>query len=251
MSQKISKDLKSSSRVACTEQTYQFNYQKLVQLDTPHVTCLVPSDWLSKNLPTMGGAVIYLDERRNEDAITDYLFEFSEYPQEQSLRIIHMKIYTKKLLGSNSDAGYTGLPDLSIKIHCQIADDAGSDWHSEVILLNHLFCLYALSAFKNYFYIGIYELVTFLTGYAELSFKFGIGDSPAQILSGMTDETMLRDSILAFVVIFSNENMRITYLEELAVLKGEETFLIITDALVNQDRMAISLLTGFEAGPVC
>ena len=85
---------------------YKFNYQYLAPEGNPFFTCIVPSSWLSLDLPTFGGDVIYQDKRARAETLTDFVFEFSEISEmHSSERIFTLKVETKLPLIAGSTLG--------------------------------------------------------------------------------------------------------------------------------------------------
>lgn len=223
---------------------YQFNYQYLIPEDKPFVTCIVPTGWLSKNLPTMGGSVTYADKRESISTCTYYVFEFTEKVQtSESFRSIGLNIDTMK-----NGVSYAKLFEKPANIHCHAieARDANNDWCIEVLLLNHCFGSHALSASMHNTYLDYGDVLTMMQMSSEFSFEFGIGNTPAEIHPGLLNHLPASRAKCSFVMLFCKQQMmRLAYIDEtVEAFDSDDSMILITDVAVDQDKMLISALVG-------
>lgn len=217
---------------------YQFNYQGLLPPDELFITCIVPTAWLTKNLPTMGGCVSYADGREQLTSCASMAFEFSDDGSTaDSSRTIYLDI--------QSDGKRCF--DKPVTIHCQnIKDsDVDNDWCIEVVLLNHLFGCNALSASMGNIYLDYADLIAVMQKSLDFDFKFGVGEIPSDILPGILGH----DAKSAFWMIFCNEKkMRMTYYKEtmkaMHASYSEDALILLSDVAVDQEKMLISALVG-------
>lgn len=228
---------------------YQFNYQNLAPEDKPLLfTCIVPSDWLLKNLPTMGGDVTYVDKCDKMDVYTDYVFEFTDAESiDKSSRTICMSLHhLKSEKGSRMPVSHTNLFEMPAKIHCRAIEDhdANNDWCIEVVLLNHFFGWLALSASMGNVYFDFTFLPPFLSESSEFNFEFGIGDVPGNILPGIIERLSPREAKFAFVMMFCKPPKRLSYFREAMNAFDIADVLLFSDVAVNHDKTLISALVG-------
>lgn len=219
---------------------YQYKYQGLQPAETPFFTCVVPAKWLQKKLPTMGGCVGYVGNREPLDVLAKdvLVYRFTDAASTtQSSRIVPVELLSdgKKLL------------DKPAKIHCQ-AIEVGSEsdeWCVEVLLLNHFFGNCALTALFGNISLDHADIVTMLEMSSEFDFKYGVGETPSDILPTI----LIRDAKSCFGEIFCNQNkMRSAYLRELSTAMNqscaEDGLSMATDIAVDQEQMLISVLSG-------
>jgi len=226
---------------------YQFNYQYLTPEDKPFVTCIVPEGWLSRNLPTMGGSVVYVDKRDPIRTCTYYVFEFTEKDQtSESFRLIGLNIDTMK-----NGVSYAKLFDKPASIHCHAFDghDANNDWCIEVVLLNHLFGSHALSASMQNTYLDYSDVLHIMQMSSEFNFEFGIGNVPADIILGLSNCLSNCKAKSTFVMLFCKQQMfRLAYIDEIVdqfdSVDSVDSSFLIADIAVDQDKILISVLAG-------
>lgn len=227
---------------------YQFNYTGLSVSDKPTITCIVPQDWLSKGLPTMGAEVIYLVKSVHIMTSSEFVFEFTEdAPTDKSIRTIGLNIMQADK-GHKKPITYRNIFEVPAKIHCREIEnpDASNDWCMEVVLLNHFFGCFALTASNNNVYLDFGDLLKVMSISPEYTFEFGIGDTPRDILPGMSKRLDYGNAKCSFAMIFCNESkMLMTYLKEVIkeIRTVKESFLL-TDIAVDQEKMLISVLVG-------
>lgn len=231
---------------------YQFNYQFLYPECGPIFTCIVPAEWLQKSLPTMGGVVVYVDQRGQMNAYTDYVFEFSdEVQKDSSLRTICLDIHCRKTTnGNNLSASHSRLFATPAKIHCATIEEgnASNDWCVEVVLLNHFHGCNASSAITGASYLDFDDIITVMSMSSEFVFEFGIGDTPQDILPGILERLGTSEAKCAFGMLFGKSGaVRLTHLDEmvngLSSIEGDP-LTIISDVGVDADKMLISVLVG-------
>jgi hypothetical protein len=245
MSPQSTKKPLPASRSVTAQETFRFNYQDLEPVDIPQVTCVVPSNWLNKNLPIMGGAVKYIVDWDWERYLSKYVFEFSVSSLSGHPCSINLEIYTQNQIEHSLKNSFDEQFEAYTTIHCQLVANANDDWNSVVILLNHIFCLYAISASKAALHLDMTDFISMLEKNVELRFNFGVGDSPAQILSGMVDEATFQEARYVLVAMFSNGSYRLAFLDEIvAALPFKQATVMIVDGFVDQEKVMISLLIG-------
>lgn len=231
---------------------YQFNYQDLCPEDEPTFTCIVPAEWLQKNLPTMGGVVVYVDQRGQMNAYTDYVFEFSDEVQtDSSSRTICLDIHHRKATnGNNLSASHSRLFATPAKIHCTTIEegDASNDWCVEVVLLNHFYGCNASSAITGASYLDFADIITVMSKSSEFFFGFGIGESPQDILPGILERLGTSEAKCAFGMLFGKSGaVRLAHLREMGdwlSSLGSDPLALISDAAVDADKMLLSVLVG-------
>ena len=237
---------------------YQFNYQHLRPYqdlhsnDGPIFSCIVPTEWLQKNLPTMGGDVVYSDRHGQMDGYTNYVFEFSdEAPTECRPRAICLNIHRREAASdNNSSPSYHKLFAVPARIHCStIKDcDANDNWCFEVVLLNHFFGTCALSASLGNIYLDFDDVIAAMSESSEFVLEFGVGKLPQDILPGILERLDAKQAKSVFGMLFNKtETMRLAYLDELidgVSLPTGDPLTIVSDAAVIDDRMLISILVG-------
>lgn len=229
---------------------YQFNYQYLIPEDKPFVTCIVPMDWLSRNLPTMGGSVTYADKRDPMSTYTYYVFEFTDMARiGEPHRTICLDIHCLKAKeGDQIPVNYTKLFDIPAQIHCRAFDghDANNDWCIEVVLLNHFFGSHALSASMQNTYLDYGDVLHIMQMSSEFNFEFGIGNVPADIIHGLSNCLSTCEAKSTFVMLFCKQQMfRLAYIDEIVdQFDSVDSPFIIADIAVDQDKILISVLAG-------
>lgn len=158
---------------------YKFSYQYLAPEGNPVFTCIVPAIWLSLDLPTFGGDVIYQDKRAQAETLTDFVFEFSEISEmHSSERTFTLKVETKFPLMAGSTLGDShDLFGKTIKV--RYLTDANKSTNENVpaviVFLNHLFCGCAGSAYTGVSFFDFGDLFQWLSQQAELILNFEIG----------------------------------------------------------------------------
>lgn len=225
----------------------QFNYQFLDPEVTPFITCVVPSTWLSENLPTMGGGVIYVDQL-SQEVHTHYIFEFSEVASLKGLRTIILDIRHKKWkLISRSYGDHKKLSDSPIKIYSSNAGEKDGDIDSFInVLLNHLVGSLAMSAITGSQYLDFADVDTVFQMSSEFDFVFGLGDQPSDILPAMFERTLPSKHKCAFLKLFARQgNLRVSHLNDaIGAFDPTESMILVSDVAVDQDKMLISALLG-------
>jgi len=228
---------------------YKFNYQFLVPGDDPFFTCIVPTEWLSKNLPTMGGDVAYVSPQSQQEIRTDYIFEVSEGDAASQSRTIILEIHHKEWTAETGQAAtHTRLLAEPVTIHCRAIGDSevNNDWCVEVLLLNHFFGSCALSASMGNHYLDYADVYTVMQMSPEFDFEFGIGAMPADILPGILERVMPTGYKSAFLMLSGKSGkVGLAHLDELAqAFDSDEASLLFSDVAVDQDKMLISVLLG-------
>ncbi len=172
---------------------YKLNYQFLFPSEAPIFTCIVPTAWLSKNLPTMGGDVVYVDSQSSQEIRTDYVFLFSEGGIAEQSRTIILDIHHKKWTAETGQTAiHSRLLAAPVKIHCRAIGDReiNNDWCVEVLLLNHFFGSCALSALMGNQYLSYSDVFDVMQMSSEFEFEFGIGEKPSDILPEILERAM-------------------------------------------------------------
>lgn len=226
---------------------FQFGYQHVVPTDIPNFTCVVPTSWLSRNLPEMGGIVNYTDRRDTGNIRTDYLVEFIHPVMEGiSPALISLQI----LRWSVEQEHYSSCFETPLEIHCGAATHSGVGIEDgvETALLHHLFGHLALSATLHNIHLDMSDIVATLSLSRKYEFALSTGETPAEIMPKLQDALGLRleKSGSAFLMLFCNDNnIRLECLSALSdAFKGGHSSFVFTDVAVEQDMMLISALIG-------
>lgn len=225
---------------------FQFSYQHVVPTDTPRFTCVVPTSWLCKKLPEMGGAVNYTDRRDAGRARTDYLVEFIDPVMDGSLASISLDIHR----WGDEQGEYSSCFEAPVKIHCgsAIHSDTSIEGGVEAVLLHHLFGHQALTASMGNVNLDMADIIATLSLSRKFEFALAAGETPAEIMPKLQDGIGLRfeKSGSSFLMLFCNDNnIRLEYLSALGdAFKGGDSSYICTDVAVEQDMMLISALIG-------
>ncbi len=230
---------------------YKFNYQFLVPGDAPIFTCIVPTDWLSKNLPAMGGDVAYVSPQSQQEIRTDYIFELSEGDTASQSRTIILEIHHKEWTAETGQAAiHSRLLAAPVKIHCRAIENydinENRDWCIEVLLLNHFFGSCALSALMENQYLSYSDVFDVMQMSSEFEFEFGIGEKPSDIFPEILERAMPAEYKSVFIMLCAKSGgVRVADIEEaLDTFDSFETTIIISDVAVDQDKMLISVLLG-------
>lgn len=183
---------------------YKFNYQYEPQYDAPFITCIVPTEWIVLDLPTLGGAVVYQDKLKQAEKPTDFVFEFAEIQDaSRSGRTFTLKIH-RPLEFSYFQNDYCEVFDKTIRIH--YLDDAHTttkeEPSAEVVLLNHLHCNFAGSSFTGMSFIDLHDMFTILSLQSDLCFKYTIGLDTNLMIQNILDGLGDISSANAFPVMF-------------------------------------------------
>ncbi|MDH2915849.1 MAG: hypothetical protein PXX77_03135 [Gallionella sp.] len=226
---------------------FQFSYQHIVPTDIPYFTCIVPTSWLSKNLPEMGGAVSYTDRRDTGAVRTDYFVEFIHPVMEgNSPASISLDI----LRWNDEQERYSSCFEAPLEIHCGAATHSSVSIEGgvEAALLHHLFGHLALSATLHNIHLDMADIIATLSLSRKYEFALAVGEMPAEIMPKLQDRSGLRleKSGSAFLMLFCNDNnIRLEYLSALSdAFEGGDSSYIYTDVAVEQDMMLISALIG-------
>lgn len=221
---------------------YKFDYWQLLPEEKPLFTCVVPAEWLSKSLPTMGGCVDYVDKLDRLTSCAPVVYEFSDAePKDESSRTLCLSILSdgRKLFAKPAT------------IHCpQFAErDGDDDWCVEVALLNHFFAFNAPSASMGNVYLDYADFEALMQKSSDFEFKYAIGETPADILPGIMDSHARRSAKGIFGMMFCKpENMRLAYfnhaIEVMSGFDAEDGLLLFGDVGVDQEKMLISMLVG-------
>lgn len=198
-------------------------------------TCIVPANWLSKDLPVMGGCVSYTSNHQSLDSSGPVVFEFEEMiATDETVRTIQLDIIHKGVKCFEKP----------VLIHCSnIAQDQSDDECSiEVVLLNHLLGYSAMSALVA---IDFEDFMAIMKRSSEFNFKFGLGETPSDILPGI----LAQDARSAFGMIFgNNQEKRMAYYNEtlkaMETIYSEETLLLLVEVEIDEEKMLISTLVG-------
>lgn len=229
---------------------YKFNYQFLASAEAPIFTCIVPTEWLAKNLPIMGGDVAYVDSLNQQTMLTDYIFEFSEVDAEKQYRTIILNVRHKKWAAESGRANiHTNLLAAPVTIHCRVGveREENADVGCVELLLNHLFGSCALSASVGNQYLDFADVFTVLQMSSEFDFEFGIGDTPTDIIPGILQRVTLAGyNKSVFLMLFGRAGkVRVTHLDEaMQVFSSDDVTLLMSDVAVDQDKMLLSVLIG-------
>lgn len=231
---------------------YRFNYEYLPAEGKPVFACIVPAKWRQKNLPTMGGEIVYVGQQDRMNACTDYVFEFFDETLTESLpRTICLDIHHRKTISDNAPlASYSKLFATPARVQCATFNDSdeSNDWCFEVVLLNHFFGSHALSALMGNIYLDFHDVLAVMSLSHEFTFEFGIGKTPQDILPGIIERLGVNDAKSAFAMLFCKSGTaRLAHLDEIvgAISRlGDDVASAISDAAVDDDRMLISILIG-------
>lgn len=231
---------------------YRFDYEYLPTEGEPAFTCIVPAEWLQKNLPTMGGEIVYVSQQDRMNACTNYVFEFSDGILAEGLpRTICLDIHHREAISSNASlANYSKLFAAPVRIQCAAIKDSdeSNDWCFEVVLLNHFFGSHALSALVGNIYLDFDDILAIMSLSHEFILEFGIGKTPQDILPSIIERLGANDAKSAFAMFYCKYGTaRLAHLDEImGVISqlGDDVTLIISDAAVDDDRMLISMLVG-------
>lgn len=232
---------------------YQFKYSPFgfAQPEEWIITCIVPTNWLSLDLPTMNGVVNYSDKLGNlvscesNDELNYYsdflgklvscesvVFDFCE-------RSSSDKMWRAFSLDILRDGGKHF--DTPIVIHVP------RSMQSEVLLLNHLFGFCAESSFVG---LCFADFLALLKESSTYYLEYGVGKSPADILPNILQSARDGDVKCGFITIFVDDfqEFRLESLDEAwaAMSSGssDESMWLIGAAVVEQDEMLISVLVG-------
>ena len=227
---------------------YKFNYQFLVPGDDQFFTCIVPTGWLSKNLPTMGGNVAYVDQQSQQEIVADTIFEFSDGVVSERSRTIILEIHHKEWTAETGQAAiHSRLLAAPVKIHCRAIGDRelNNDWCVEVLLLNHFFGSCALSALMGNQYLSYSDVFDVMQMSSEFEFEFGIGEKPSDIFPEILERAMPAQYKSVFLMLCAKSGMRLADFEDaFGTFDSFETTMLISDVAVDQDKMLISVLLG-------
>ncbi len=221
---------------------YKFNYQSLPFQSKTDVICIVPDDWLLKKLPNFGGWINYVNGQEQMDSVGLFVFVYCDAPVSDGLsRTIYLDVFSngKKLF------------DKPATIHCCNIDeqDRDAEWCIEVLLLNHFFGCNELTRGAGNISLDIWDVINMMLTSSNYQFKFGIGDTPLDIIPEIFDPSACHDVKCAFAVLFcDNQKMRFNYLDEvinpLSAMDSEDAFVLFSDVAIEQDKMLVSILTG-------
>lgn len=221
---------------------YKFNYPQLIPEENPSFTCVVPAGWPLKKLPTMGGIVNYVNTLDQLTACAPIVFEFSDAElKDESSRTVYLDL----------QSGGSKLFAKPAKIRFQpIAEsEGGKEWCVEVALLNHLFGFNAPSALIGNVYLDYAYLQAVMQKSSDYEFRYGIGDNPLDILSGITGPCEPGSAKCAFGMMFCKpENMHLAHLEQAMGVTSElvanDGLVLFGDVGVDQEETLISMLIG-------
>jgi hypothetical protein len=226
---------------------YQFKYQTTNPYDfyPPEeliFTCIVPDNWLSKDLPTVGVCVNYTAKREQLVSCGSVVFEFSDVTStDETARTIRLDILQDGVKCFQKP----------IEIHCpKVApSELGDECCIEVLLLNHLFGCNAISAWVA---VDFADFIGIMEKSSTYYFQYGIGKTPSDILPDILEPAANRDVKCEFVMMFcDNQKMRLEYLREIMDAMSSSSTDESIDSLglvcavgVEQDEMLISVLVG-------
>jgi len=219
---------------------YKFDYQHQEIVEKPYVTCIVPAEWLALDLPVIGGAVSYRKEVE-QGGNPGLVFEFAEVQEARnSGGICDLKVHLPAGLGMAHDVSPGDhAPTITIRLPAVPAkkDDRPSP---ELVLINHLFCLFAGSAFTGASWLDISDLLRWLTQQTELVLECEIGSDPKAMLENLLARQGEGRLASSYAVIFGNEaSMKMEHLNQ---IQGELRAAIAYAPAVVQEQFLISAL---------
>ena len=201
---------------------YQFKYQYQYPgiEEPPFITCIVPDEWLTLDLPTMGGAVIYHNDRVRIETQTTLEYQLSELQSPcGSGRIFTLKIKIQPPLSvrsMNGDCRDIHGKTITIRYLTEANKTTIEDTPVELILLNHLFCNFAGSAFTGMSWIDHADIIQWYSQHSELVMEYGIGCDPEEMTKNIL--ARLGDNRIAssYTVIFGETLLtKYEYLSEI------------------------------------
>ena len=210
--------------------------------ELPIFTCIVPTDWLSMELPTVGGCVNYANNREQLVSCGPVVFEFSDVAStDKTSRTISLDVFERGVKCF----------ERPVVIRCTNVErnDPGDKCCIEVVLLNHLFGYNAPSALVGIDFNDLKELMARSSTY-EL--KYGIGKTPTDIMPDIYKSIDGKDVICEFVMIFcDSRTMRLEYLSEtgdamICSSPTSDSLGIVGQAGIDQSEMLISALVGYK-----
>lgn len=217
---------------------YQFKYQadvfEIPGVKFPIFTCIVPANWLTLDLPTIGGRVNYFSSGEQPAACGYAIFEFGEISSsDKTLRMFSLDILSD------------GVKCFEKPIVIEATDSA----QCEVVLLNHILGFASPSVWVA---VDIADLIPLLKLSSIYSFRYGVGKSPSDILPGILGAETDWDAACEYLMVFGdNLNLTLEHLHEamcaMASNSADEdgSFGIACMAGVEQDEMLISVLVGY------
>jgi hypothetical protein len=230
---------------------YKFEYQGSRSQESlshgqefPIFTCIVPADWLSMELPTVGGCVNYANNREKLVSSGPVVFEFSDVVStDETSRTISLDIF-------HSGVKYFERP---VAIRCPNVErnDSGEKCFIEVLLLNQLFGYNAPSVLVD---VDFQDFIAIMAQSSTYDFKYGIGETPSDILPKIIKTIDGKDVKCEFVMIFcDDQKMSLEYLQEIMDAmpssKTDESLDlqgIVCAVGVAQSAMLISALVGYK-----
>lgn len=223
---------------------YRFNYQGYMDGNI-RTTCIVPTQWLDKSLPTMGGDVVYTDNIQ-KDVLRGVIFEFSESALEDSSHTICLQISRQEEMANSGQLHTHTYFDAPVKIYCNQNDFlvADKDWCIEVVLLNHLLAPWYVG---GYVANDLSDIVAVMRMHPEFVFEFGIGETQADIVPGILERVAGCVPAGVLVVMTGDDQHLRLALFDLMESFGcafEDATLLIGEASVIQVKMLISALVG-------
>jgi hypothetical protein len=220
-------------------------YQHLLKTDSPFVVCLVPADWLTNNLPTMGGAVFYVDSRESVQVHADCIFEFSRVENDDPT--IH-SIYLDVRRANANQLGYTQVLAQPIEIRCHNQSEADSNQYGRAVvhLLNHFFGSQALSATLNNIYLDIEDVIELLKISQQYDFAYAVGSEPKNIIPNIRNQINNTQPKCIFAMLYCDEKrMQMQYLDDMHdELSDSDSYYLASDVAIESDQMLISVLSG-------
>lgn len=222
---------------------YQYDFAEIISEELPMFTCVVPTEWLAKKLPTMGGNIIYIDKLEPSLLQTSFVFEFTHPTSDSTLPwSICLALFSIK------DGVLNRRLENPIKISCDVAIvSPTADWCIEVALLCHFFGTSALSAILDNQYLDFSDVLLILATSTEFDFLFCVGDIPSDMMATMLARTDIKKIKSAFPMLFCHrKQIRRQFLEDLVAPFDEEcdALILISDVAVNQEKKLISALIG-------
>lgn len=215
---------------------YQFKYQTINPFDFyPPVelmfTCTVPINWLSLDLPTMGGCVNYTSKQEQLAVSGPVLCEFDEIESSGNM----LRTFSLDILLEGEKCF-----EKPIVIHVP------NSVQIEVVLMNLLFGFSATSAWVA---VDFADFIALLKRSSTYYLKYGIGKSVSDILPDILEPLVNENVKCEFLMIFGdNNNLRLEHLQEamdaMTSSSADDCLGMVCAAGVEQDEMLISILVG-------
>lgn len=204
---------------------FEFDYEFLEACE-PFVTCIVPEDWLTLNLPRFGGNVDYESDvvalPKNADSIftpdhisqpkridSKFVFDLSEAAGAESLLCIISLEIKKKGGAADRPTHEKIVGPVSIRCYRLEKHQSNNDWDVPIVLLNHLLGGIAGSIPVGASWLDWDDVFGFLEAYRELQFEFAGGDDFGEISSRLRQSQEARGLAASFPMMYSSKLCRL------------------------------------------